>query len=479
MGGCFHKLSIEEEFSSFYKFYDCKTALGKGTFGRVFQCEDKVTKETFAVKVQAASKSGQANLKYEIQLWSQISNHPNVVWLLGAHQEANIYFMVMDHCEQSLYERLVQSPKWTFVELVEDLKQILSGLQHLHSSRIIHRDVKAENILYGGAHGRVLKIADFGFALYLKKDEKLTAVLGSVIYMAPEMLLMHSYDLLADMWSIGVLCFLITVGRFPCGETSFSKHQMKETLLKEGDAPTLLATLIRKVSKNLELAEQPDMSNSFTQPILPTPANDASHRLRLLTKKLELYSCIQSFLQTDPLNRCSAKDALKSSLFQTRHSEDDDTLLVVNHQSLFKKRVTKVKHQQAPAKVGERTEESNPDAMGRMHRRSDAAEEEARRKSSVVNDAVDQLGVPGVLVAQQIGASEPDLDVSSRSHQTPDTGSPASSRRLSGFLSDSPKPFHGIGVPHASMSGHSSVASVQSNSRNANAAGIAEPDLLT
>jgi len=306
------------------------------------------------------------------------------------------------------------------------------------------------------------------------------------------MLLMRSYDLLADMWSFGVLCFVIMAGRFPCGETSFTKQQMKETLLKEKDAPTLLVSLMRKISKSLELDEQPD---TFTQqvghgrhehrnvqhlqPILPTPANAASHRLRLRAKRLELYSCIKSLLQTDPLNRCSAKDALKSRLFRTRHSEDDDTLLVVNHQSLFNQRSRKVNAQLAPSKVGAGAGESNSDAMRRIHRQADAAEQEARRKSSVVNAAVDQLGVPGV--ARQSGASELDSDVSSRSRQTPDTAiSPRSSGGLSGFLSDSPTPLlHGIGVSRASMSGHSSVSSVQSSSRNVNAAGIVGPELLS
>mmetsp|Transcript_36577 Transcript_36577/g.66324 ORF Transcript_36577/g.66324 Transcript_36577/m.66324 type:complete len:528 (-) Transcript_36577:44-1627(-) len=505
MGGCTGRRSIEEEFSSFYALYDCQNALGKGTFGKVFACKDKLTKEVLAVKVQSAKKCGVENIKTEIQIWFRVSKHKNVVRLFDVHQEANIYFMVMDCCQASLYERLIQNPKWTLQMLLDDLKDILSGLHHLHSYHVMHRDIKAENIMYGGHQGQVLKIADFGLACYVKQNESLSSVLGSVAYMAPEMLTKRAYDLRADMWSFGVLFFVIIVGRFPCGEATFDREEMKKAMLGEGEEPALLTTLMRKLTGAVEFerakvkaltssnvvtarTRAPEGSaedSSTLQAVLPAPsAWPKSHRLQLLAKRLDIYSYMKNFLQLAPMNRHTAKQGLKSSLLLERHSEDDQSLLIVNHQNLMKKSTVQknnepllAKNQASPGAKDDAKKKINEsrvvaiikDAKQAAMEKSislemkDLDQKKPRRKSQNASPRIEELS----------SRRTPDSSAGASAAQSSDSGKASDSSKalssggLSGFLSDgSMPPMHDIKASRAlassSQSGRSSIASVRS-----------------
>ncbi|CAE7392145.1 Dclk1, partial [Symbiodinium necroappetens] len=98
---------------------------------------------------------------------------------------------------------------------------------------VLHSDIKAENALYGGSDGRTLKLADFGLAVYITpNDGPLTRARGSRSYMAPEMLAGEGYGFPADMWSLGVLVYVILVGQFPIGQSKQTKSELTRQIIK-------------------------------------------------------------------------------------------------------------------------------------------------------------------------------------------------------------------------------------------------------
>ncbi|CAE7807910.1 CMK2 [Symbiodinium sp. CCMP2592] len=206
-----------EEFASFYSSYQLGTALGKGSYGCVFLAKALYSQASYAVKVQTSRRTAAQKIQHakvmasvptksdmdsehpNAEIWKLCATHRNVVHFVQMCQEADIYYMVMEACDCSLFDRLIDNPKWHWDQLTGDLFQLVAGLQHLHTHRVLHSDIKAENALYGGSDGRTLKLADFGLAVYITpNDGPLTRARGSRSYMAPEMLAGEGYGFPAD-----------------------------------------------------------------------------------------------------------------------------------------------------------------------------------------------------------------------------------------------------------------------------------------
>ncbi|CAE8593211.1 unnamed protein product [Polarella glacialis] len=264
MGACVsaNAKNAPEEFPSFHSSYKFGAQLGQGTFGSVFHAKDRSTLEKCSVKVQKGRESGDDNIKYEAELWQQL-HHPNCVGLIGIFQEADVFFAVMELCHCSLCDRLVDNPRWSVTEFKRDVKQMLLGIRHLHSCQIVHRDIKPQNVLYGGPDKKTLKIADFGTAHQLTSSCKmLLKTLGSVAYMAPEMLAGEGYTYSVDMWSFGVLCCTILLGQFPCGNFAMSNSDMKQAILEVEAEPRRLTRLSVQLKQEGEFMDNNNNYNN-------------------------------------------------------------------------------------------------------------------------------------------------------------------------------------------------------------------------
>ena len=124
-----------------------------------------------------------------------------------------------------MFDRLLKLKRFSEQEVVSITTQALRAIAYIHSKNIIHRDIKAENFLYATSPGSVLgssnhastsiKLIDFGLAVRLKADnEVLTSVVGSAHYLAPEMI-RQQYSKSVDLWSAGVMVYLMLFGRYP------------------------------------------------------------------------------------------------------------------------------------------------------------------------------------------------------------------------------------------------------------------------
>eukprot|EP00929_Paragymnodinium_shiwhaense_P003114 TRINITY_DN10350_c2_g1_i1.p1 TRINITY_DN10350_c2_g1~~TRINITY_DN10350_c2_g1_i1.p1 ORF type:complete len:511 (-),score=114.93 TRINITY_DN10350_c2_g1_i1:201-1733(-) len=169
-------------------------------------------------------------LKREAEILKRLPPHPNVVRFMDTLIENKWLFFVMERVDGGdLLKTLMECenerkrPRLTEAEALHVFRQLVEGLGFLHEKGIIHRDIKVENVLVAknrkGPHGSILldvKIADFGMSKVIGEGlSNARTTCGSPRYMAPEVLAGLTYDFRADLWSLGILLFVLLVGKFP------------------------------------------------------------------------------------------------------------------------------------------------------------------------------------------------------------------------------------------------------------------------
>ncbi len=267
-------------------------SLGKGAFGEVFLTNKEGSKELYATKrLDRAFSEKPENIKRlsnEITLLKKI-NHPNIVRLIDLKKTKSHCYIVMEFCNGGDLSGCLKKYKATYhrpfsEEIVQYImRQVVSGISFLHSNKIIHRDLKLDNILVTFPSEKdkkslnmmkaIAKIIDFGFATKLKSSLTYT-VLGTPSNMDPQILQnmesrtpnIQGYDEKADIWSLGTLCYEMLVGHM-----AFSGSSMQELFQKVRQGTYSLPTNLSK----------------------------------------EVVSFINGMLQKDPNKRMSAKDLLK------------------------------------------------------------------------------------------------------------------------------------------------------------------------
>ncbi|XP_072488223.1 myosin light chain kinase 3 isoform X1 [Notamacropus eugenii] len=196
--------------------------LGGGRFGQVHKCTEKSTGLSLAAKIiKVKSAKDREEVKNEINIMNQLS-HVNLIQLYDAFESKNSFTLVMEYVDGGeLFDRITDE-KYHLTELDAILftKQICEGLHYLHQHYILHLDLKPENILCVNQMGNQIKIIDFGLARRYKPREKLKVNFGTPEFLAPEVV---NYDFVSfptDMWSVGVITYMLLSGLSPfLGET--------------------------------------------------------------------------------------------------------------------------------------------------------------------------------------------------------------------------------------------------------------------
>jgi serine/threonine-protein kinase ULK/ATG1 len=145
------------------------------------------------------------NIQSEIDIMKKVS-HDNIVQLYDIYQTANNMYIVTELCRDGdLYRLLQRRRKIAEAEAKMYLRDIMNGAKYLHKNGIIHRDLKPANILLKGAS---CKISDFGFAKSLNQDETvMRSIVGTPLYMSPQILKKAKYTVKSDLWSIGLIYY--------------------------------------------------------------------------------------------------------------------------------------------------------------------------------------------------------------------------------------------------------------------------------
>lgn len=203
-------IPIEEE-------YVIGKELGRGRFSTVCDCVHKVTGARYAVKIIEKSSiepEEKALLRTEIAVLKLV-NHPNIIKLQGVFESRSRLYIVMEKLVGGeLFERIVGRPRFSEEEAAKLIRPLLESVAYLHDLGIVHRDIKPENVLVGDNLDDI-KIADFGLSKMLLPKERMDTACGTLSYVAPEVLTMQGYGQEADMWSVGVIMFLVLCGKLP------------------------------------------------------------------------------------------------------------------------------------------------------------------------------------------------------------------------------------------------------------------------
>ncbi|KAJ4890233.1 CDPK-related kinase 5 [Raphanus sativus] len=208
-------------FSSKYELGD---EVGRGHFG--YTCAAKFKKGDskglqVAVKVIPKPKMTTAiaieDVRREVKILRALSGHPNLPHFYDAYEDHDNVYIVMELCEGGeLLDRILsRGGKYTEEDAKTVMIQILNVVAFCHLQGVVHRDLKPENFLFTSKEDTSqLKAIDFGLSDYVRPDERLNDIVGSAYYVAPEVL-HRSYSTEADIWSVGVIVYILLCGSRP------------------------------------------------------------------------------------------------------------------------------------------------------------------------------------------------------------------------------------------------------------------------
>ena len=141
--------------------------------------------------------------------------HPNIVRIYELLHDEKYYFIVSEFIRHGeLYEFIVRKGVISELDVTKIAKQLFMAINYLHSNDIVHRDIKPENILIDNIDTMEIKLTDFGFATF-HQQQSLDDVLGSPIYMPPEIIKEQKYGNKVDVWSSGVVTYVLITGKPP------------------------------------------------------------------------------------------------------------------------------------------------------------------------------------------------------------------------------------------------------------------------
>ncbi|XP_048568151.1 CBL-interacting protein kinase 30-like isoform X2 [Triticum urartu] len=209
--------------------YKLGRLLGRGTFAKVYKAHNISTGEVVAIKVfdkEAVRRSGTVDqVRREVDVMRRL-HHPNVVRLHEVMATRSRIYFVMEYASGGeLFARLAESTRFPEPVARRYFQQLITAVEFCHSRGVYHRDLKPENLLLD-AHGN-LKVSDFGLSALAdgasrhRGDALLHTTCGTPAYVAPEVILKRGYDgAKADIWSCGVILFVLLAGRLPFHDTN-------------------------------------------------------------------------------------------------------------------------------------------------------------------------------------------------------------------------------------------------------------------
>jgi serine/threonine protein kinase len=192
--------------------YKILSALGSGGFGSVYLAEDTWISKKVAIKVPHRQNVDFGELLREPRLLASL-NHPNIVSVLTAEKQDNVFFIVMEYVAGETLENLIgREGALDLSRSLDVICQICNAVEHAHGQGVIHRDLRPANVMI--TESGMVKVADFGTSRFLEIAAHGTTVIGSPPYMAPEQF--HGKATFAsDLYSLGVTMYQMLTGVLP------------------------------------------------------------------------------------------------------------------------------------------------------------------------------------------------------------------------------------------------------------------------
>lgn len=200
------------------KEYVLNEELGRGKFGTVYKCTEKATDKKFAAKFITTPKvQDRADVEREVEIMT-ILQHPRLLQLYDAFDDGKkTMCLVLEIIEGGeLFERVIDEDfVLTEKAVTIFMRQICEGVEYMHSKNILHLDMKPENVLCISRTGNRIKLIDFGLARKYDPKRKLKILFGTPEFVAPEVVCFETISYTTDMWSVGVICYVLLSGLSP------------------------------------------------------------------------------------------------------------------------------------------------------------------------------------------------------------------------------------------------------------------------
>ena len=259
--------------------YNVLSLLGFGGMAVVFECRDIYTNKIVAVKIMKEELLREAGMleafKKEVTATVQMS-HPNIMEIYSEGVFQTRPYLVLEYLKgETLLDKIEYYTKFSVKEACEIMIQLLEALSYTHNHKIIHRDIKPQNIFY--LSNGTVKLGDFGIAKNEKEAENHGKILGSVHFLAPEVLQGKPFSVSSDIYAAGITLFQLVTGVLPFDGTT--KQVAEAQVKKEFPRASLYVTSIPK---------------EFDEIILKAVQKNPKNRYK---SALEFKQEIESFLQ--------------------------------------------------------------------------------------------------------------------------------------------------------------------------------------
>ncbi|VVB03533.1 unnamed protein product [Arabis nemorensis] len=300
--------------------YELGKEVGRGHFGHTCSGRGKkgeIKDQPIAVKIISKSKMTTAiaieDVRREVKLLKSLSGHKHLIRYYDACEDANNVYIVMELCEggELLDRILARGGKYPEDDAKAIIVQILNVVSFCHLQGVVHRDLKPENFLFTSSReDSDLKLIDFGLSDFIRPDERLNDIVGSAYYVAPEVL-HRSYSLEADIWSIGVITYILLCGSRPFWARTesgiFRTVLRSEPIYEDTPWPSVSSEGKEFVKRLLNKDYRKRMSavQALTHPWL----RDGSRAIPL---DILIYKLVKSYLHATPLRRAALKALAKA-----------------------------------------------------------------------------------------------------------------------------------------------------------------------
>lgn len=303
---------VKENSSSFYSVYKLESQpLGSGRNGEVRKCIHIASKDVRVVKIIA--KSGlSANMVESREVFKEVEilktvDHPNLPRIYEFFEDESNFYIVLELCSGGdLFDRVLEVKRFSESQAAEIMSQVLSGLTYLHAKKIVHRDIKLENILLENKENLFIKIIDFDTATFFKQGYE-RGIYGTPMYMAPEVV-KGRYTENCDLWSCGIILYILLQGRPPYDGTDEELFELLKDVkinidadcaeLSESCRDLLKKLLEPEASKRIsaEAACMHPWIKSFSRDISVKSVSKILLRMKSFRKTSKLKEAIHTFI---------------------------------------------------------------------------------------------------------------------------------------------------------------------------------------
>lgn len=198
--------------------YCVSEEIGRGRFGVVYRCFSLKSGQSFAVKsidkrLISDDSIDRQCIYNEAKVMNLISPNPNILQIFNIYEDDTHLHIILELCNSSdLYHR-ISNRVFSESEAVNVMVPLMEAIAHCHRNGVAHRDLKPDNVLFD--EWNRLKLADFGSAECFREGELMSGVVGTPYYVAPEVLAGREYSEKVDVWSAGVILYIMLAGIAP------------------------------------------------------------------------------------------------------------------------------------------------------------------------------------------------------------------------------------------------------------------------